>query len=157
MLGGPDPPWRTLDPSQMWLCPGSPRGPRAQYIRSGPEGRRGVLTVSGWSFCTRPFCTHPFCTYPACSSLNSSEGYLFLEFPSFSSLNSSEGHLFLKIPSWKSPFSEFPSTFVPPKVTFLQISSHSSHLFEIDLANYVGHMHVVFLVWFSAGCLHVSC
>ena len=110
-------------------CPRSPGGPWAQYIRSGPEGARGVLRVRGWSFCTHPFCTHPFCTHPACSSLNSSEG-----------------HLFLKFPSWKSPFSEFSSTFVPPKVAFLEISAHSLHFSEIYLANYVGHMKKVFLL-----------
>ena len=29
----------------------SPGGPRAQYIRSGPEGARGVLKGRGWSLC----------------------------------------------------------------------------------------------------------
>ena len=78
----------------------------------------------------------------------------FLE---LSSLNSSESHLFLKFPSWKSPFSEFSSTFVPPEVTFLEISGHSLHFSEIYLASYVGHMQVVFLMRLSAGCLYVSC
>ena len=78
----------------------------------------------------------------------------FLE---LSSLNSSESHLFLKFPSWKSPFSEFSSTFVPPEVTFLEISGRSLHFSEIHLANYVGHMQVVFLMRLSAGCLYVSC
>ena len=31
-------------------CPGSPGDPWAQYIRSGPEGARGVLNFGGWSF-----------------------------------------------------------------------------------------------------------
>ena len=29
----------------------SPGGPRAQYIRSGPKGARGVLKGRGWSLC----------------------------------------------------------------------------------------------------------
>ena len=32
-------------------CPGVPGDPRAQYIRSGPEGARGVLKGRGWSLC----------------------------------------------------------------------------------------------------------
>ena len=66
-------------------CPACPGGPWDQYIRSGPEGARGVLKVSGWSFCI-----------------------LLAE---LSSLKSSEGHLFLKFTSWRSPFSEISSTF----------------------------------------------
>ena len=31
--------------------PEGPGDPRAQYIRSGPEGARGVLSVLGWSLC----------------------------------------------------------------------------------------------------------
>ena len=37
--------------SLLSTCPGSPVGPRAKYIRSGPEGARGVLNRRGWSFC----------------------------------------------------------------------------------------------------------
>ena len=146
----------------------SPRSPGEtllKYIRSGPEGARGVLDGSGWSFCT---------LFSELSSLNSSLNSfctLLSEFLSeflsellrrspfleLSSLNSSESHLYLKFPSWKSPFSEFSSTFVPPEVTFLEISGHSLHFSEIYVANYVGHMQVVFLMRLSAGCLYVSC
>ena len=106
-------------------------------IRSGPEGARGVLKKRARSFWTF-------------------RSELLFELL-FRSLNSSESHLFLKFPSWKSPFSEFSSTFVPPEVTFLEISGHSLHFSEIYLANYVGHMQVVFLMRLSAGCLYVSC
>ena len=102
-----------------------------QYIRSGPEGAQGVLDGSGWSFC--------------------------ILLSELSSLKSSEGHLFLKFTSWRSPFSKISSTFLPLEVTFLEISGHGLHFSQIYLANYVGHMKIVFLMKLSAGCLHVSC
>ena len=92
--------------------------------------------VRGWSFCT-----HPFCTHPACSSLNSSEGHPFLNFP-----------------SWKSPFPEFSSTCMPPKVTFPEISAHSLLFSQIYLANCLRHMKIVFLqvVFLQVVCLLLS-
>ena len=109
----------------------APRKPRGQYIHSGPEGAQGVLKRGGWSFC--------------------------ILLSELSSLKSSEGHLFLKFTSWRSPFSEISSTFLPLEVTFLEISGHGLHFSQIYLANYVGHMKIVFLMRLSAGCLYVSC
>jgi hypothetical protein len=43
------PPWRTLEPEPRERLPRKPGGPWAQYIRSGPEGARGVLNSRGWS------------------------------------------------------------------------------------------------------------
>ena len=79
-----------------------------------------MLTGSGWSFC--------------------------ILLSELSSLKSSEGHLFLKFTSWRSPFSEISSTFLPLEVTFLEISGHGLHFSQIYLANYVGHMKIVFLL-----------
>ena len=103
-----------------------------KYIRSRPEGARGVLDGSGWSFC--------------------------ILLSELSSLKSSEGHLFLKFTSWRSPFSEISSTFLPLEVTFLEISGHGLHFSQIYLANYVGHMKIVFLlvVFLQVVCLLLS-
>ena len=109
----------------------TPVGSADCSIRSGPEGARGVLKVSGWSFC--------------------------ILLSELSSLKSSEGHLFLKFTSWRSPFSKISSIFLPLEVTFREISGHGLHFSQIYLANYVGHMKMVFLMILSAGCLYVSC
>ena len=91
-----------------------------------------MLTGSGWSFC--------------------------ILLSELSSLKSSEGHLFLKFTSWRSPFSEISSTFLPLEVTFLEISGHGLHFSQIYLANYVGHMKIVFLlvVFLQVVCLLLS-
>ena len=91
-----------------------------------------MLNGSGWSFC--------------------------ILLSELSSLKSSEGHLFLKFTSWRSPFSEISSTFLPLEVTFLEISGHGLHFSQIYLANYVGHMKIVFLlvVFLQVVCLLLS-
>ena len=104
-----------------------------------------MLGRSGWSFCI------------LLSELLSE----FLErspFLELFCLNSSEGHLFLKFTSWRSPFSEISSTFLPLEVTFLEISGHGLHFSQIYLANYVGHMKIVFLlvVFLQVVCLLLS-
>ena len=119
--------------------PDTRRRPWAQYIRSGPEGARGVLSVARLVFCTR-------------LSLHSSSALLFWTPP----LNSSEGHLFIHLflhsssellrrSPFHSPFSECSSTFVPPKVTFLEISDHGLHVSQIYPANCLRLMKIVFL------------
>ena len=142
----------------VWRCAGRPGGARAPIYPLRARRRPRRVERERLVFLHSNSSLNSFCTL-----LSEFLSEFFSEllgrspFLELSSLNSSESHLFLKSPSWKSPFSEFSSTFVPPEVTFLEISGDSLHFSEIYVANYVGHMQVVFLMRLSAGCLYVSC
>ena len=58
----------------------------------------------------------------------------------------------------RSPFPEFSSTCMPPKVTFLEISAHSLLFSQISPANFLRHTKIVFLqvVFLQVVCLLLS-
>ena len=99
-------------------------------------------------------CTQLFCTSPCQLHLASNFTFLYLAFlhctlPIASC--ASECHLFTQFPSCKSPFLEFSSTCMPPKVTFLEISSHSL-LFRPNVS---GQLHLC-TVYLQHRCISFS-